>query len=206
MTRIELNKKDLHQSLFLSVNPNHFYGLSPKREGLEQLLYYFASHKFMLVSLMLIVYVISIIYGYFLLDATRFWINIAVIIAQGILHRKNLCNSINKEEDIKVSVKVEKIRMVISTLLMSCRFYALSCNKVLLVPSIFGEALKSLQNVLVGYANQFSVNLQFHIDSDLNLLVVESNRSRLHQVISNLLSKLQSQRELSSILSFLTQI
>ena len=136
MARIELSK-DLHQSLFVSVNPNHFYGLSPKREGLEQILYYFASHKLMLVSLMSVSYIFSIIYGYFLLDATRFWINNAVITIQIILHRKNIYNSIKKEEDIVVSIKVEKIRMVISAILMSCRVYALSCNKVLLVPLIF---------------------------------------------------------------------
>jgi len=51
-----------------------------------------------------------------------------------------------------------------------------------------GDCLKSLKNIVMGYANQFAVTLKFNIQEGVERLVVESNRSRLHQILSNLLT------------------
>ena len=51
-----------------------------------------------------------------------------------------------------------------------------------------GECLKSLKSIIIGYANQFSVELSFLWDDAVSDMYVHSNRSRLHQVLSNLLT------------------
>jgi len=55
-------------------------------------------------------------------------------------------------------------------------------------PICLFECLNALKNIVNGYASQFSVNLNFFIDEAIPGLYVESNRSRLHQILSNLLT------------------
>jgi len=55
-------------------------------------------------------------------------------------------------------------------------------------PICLCECLNALKNIVNGYASQFSVNLVFFIDDAISGLFVESNRSRLHQILSNLLT------------------
>ena len=50
------------------------------------------------------------------------------------------------------------------------------------------DCLKSLKDIVSGYAAQFGVILEFHIDAAAQGIFVESNRSRLHQILSNLLT------------------
>ena len=50
-----------------------------------------------------------------------------------------------------------------------------------------GECLKSLQNIVTGYSNHFSVNLKFDFDQ-VNHIHVISNPSSLHQILSNLIT------------------
>ena len=50
------------------------------------------------------------------------------------------------------------------------------------------ECLKSLKSIMFGYASQFSVNLEFDVEEGIRHLFVESNQSRLHQILSNLLT------------------
>ena len=51
-----------------------------------------------------------------------------------------------------------------------------------------GESLSSLKTVAQGYADQMSVYLDFDIQKEAHDMVVESNKSRLHQILSNLLT------------------
>ena len=51
-----------------------------------------------------------------------------------------------------------------------------------------GTTLQSLKNVVVGYAQQFSVSIEFQIDQAVESVTVESNQSRLYQIISNLIT------------------
>ena len=51
-----------------------------------------------------------------------------------------------------------------------------------------GDCLKSLKDVATGYANQFLVSLDFRIEDRVRVMMVSSNRSRLHQILSNLLT------------------
>ena len=51
-----------------------------------------------------------------------------------------------------------------------------------------GDCLKSLKDVATGYANQFMVLLDFEIEEKVRGWMVSSNRSRLHQILSNLLT------------------
>ena len=50
------------------------------------------------------------------------------------------------------------------------------------------ECLQSLNNIVVGYATQFCVHLKFKIDERIKGMIVKSNRSRVHQILSNLLT------------------
>ena len=50
------------------------------------------------------------------------------------------------------------------------------------------DCLKSLKNIVMGYANQFNVSLRFFIQDELQKLAVQSSRSRIHQILSNLLT------------------
>ena len=52
----------------------------------------------------------------------------------------------------------------------------------------FGKELNALKNIITGYASQLSVHLEFHIQEEIENLVVECNQSRVHQVLSNLLT------------------
>ena len=55
-------------------------------------------------------------------------------------------------------------------------------------PFYLGESLKSLKNIVMGYASNFSVHLDFNIEEAIHQTVVNSNRSKLHQILSNLLT------------------
>ena len=46
----------------------------------------------------------------------------------------------------------------------------------------------SLQSIVQGYANLFSVNVEFHVDETIRNTNVISNMSRIHQVLSNLIT------------------
>jgi len=50
------------------------------------------------------------------------------------------------------------------------------------------DCLKSLTNMVTGYASQFSVNFESSIDNTVERMVVESNRSRILQILANLLT------------------
>ena len=50
------------------------------------------------------------------------------------------------------------------------------------------RSFKSLKDILIGYANHLCISLDFEIDLKVKGLSVESNQSRIHQVLCNLLS------------------
>jgi len=69
-----------------------------------------------------------------------------------------------------------------------------------------GDCFKSLKNIMVGYANQFSVHLEFHVDENIQKENVESNRSKFHQVISNLLTNaVKASKRFGKVELFCTQ-
>ena len=51
-----------------------------------------------------------------------------------------------------------------------------------------GECMKSLKDMVTGYASHFEVSVEYHIEEEIKELIVESNRSRMHQIFSNLLT------------------
>ena len=94
----------------------------------------FLTHDYTVVSIFFFMYFLSIIYAYIALDSWRFWINNFIIIAQVMLYG----SSREKRKDLfQVSIREEKIRLVITTVLQGIRFLALTNNKVLIIPSFF---------------------------------------------------------------------
>ncbi|EFC39424.1 predicted protein [Naegleria gruberi] len=50
------------------------------------------------------------------------------------------------------------------------------------------ESLKSMKGIIQGYASNFKVNLNFNIDERIKQMIVRSDSSKLHQILSNLMT------------------